>query len=108
MAHTVIAGVDKHMLYRQHLLKQWRKDDLNGVGNRLGTYINERIYMEYILGQQAKIIQTGENTYKTLNNLNIYSEQQKTLLQEQISLGTKTILHIIDKVKKSIKNPLTF
>lgn len=49
LGNSVIAGLDKHRLYRSLLTNKWLRDDLNGNGNGLGIYCNQREHIEHLL-----------------------------------------------------------
>lgn len=59
MGNSVIAGLDKHRLYRSLLTNQWLRDDLNGIGNGLGTYCAQREHLETLLRHQGDSLETG-------------------------------------------------
>jgi len=49
LGNTVIAGQNDHLTYRNLLLNKWLRDDLNGKGNGLGIYANQRAHFEFLL-----------------------------------------------------------
>ncbi len=114
MANTVIAGVDKHMLYRQQLLNQWLREDLNGTGTGLGTYINERVHMEYILRQMPYLSEIKQETSAIKQETSAIKQETSAIKQETSAQMQSTIhlleksdriIHFIEKMKKTLKNP---